>query len=286
MKIVIADKSAVHVNAIFTNFSAYSGSTLVLGIFLFTVQIYADFGGYSNIAIGLGKLLGFNLMQNFAYPYFARDIREFWRRWNISLTTWFRDYAFLPIAYSLSRKIKSAKFFLIKTDLVIYIIGISITWALTGLWHGANYTFIIWGAIHGFFLIVYHLTIKPKKRLLKRLNISNNNSVLIFFETLATFIIIMFSWIFFRADNVGHALNYISGIFSVSSFTIPEIRPNIIFFIILFFVVEWLGRKHEYAIADFGNKLPKPLRWVIYYSIIFIILYYAGKEEQFIYFQF
>ena len=235
MKIVIADKSAVHVNAIFTDSSAYSGSTLILGIFLFTVQIYADFGGYSNIAIGVGKLLGFNLMQNFAYPYFARDIREFWRRWNISLTTWFRDYIFLPTAYSLSRKIKSAKFFLIKTDLVIYIIGISITWTLTGLWHGANYTFIIWGAIHGFFLIVYHLTIKPKKKFLKRLNISNNNSVLIFFETLATFIIIMFSWIFFRADNVGHALNYISGIFSLSSFTIPEIRPNII--ILYYFVL-------------------------------------------------
>jgi D-alanyl-lipoteichoic acid acyltransferase DltB (MBOAT superfamily) len=170
--------------------------------------------------------------------------------------------------------------------LAIYIIGISITWALTGLWHGANYTFIIWGAIHGFFLIVYHLTIKPKKKFLKWLNISNNNSVLIFLETLATFMIIMFSWIFFRADNVGHALGYISGIFSLSSFTIPEIRPNIIFFIILFFVIEWLGRGQEYAIAAFGNKLPKPLRWVIYYSIIFIILYYAGKEEQFIYFQF
>jgi D-alanyl-lipoteichoic acid acyltransferase DltB (MBOAT superfamily) len=286
MKIVIADKSAVHVNVIFSDFTMYSSSTLILGAVLFTVQIYADFGGYSNIAIGTGKLLGFNLMQNFAYPYFARDMREFWRRWNISLTTWFRDYVFLPTAYSLSRKSQSARSNFLKSDFFIYIVGISITWTLTGLWHGANFTFINWGAIQGFFLIVYHLTIKPKKKLLKHLNISNNNSALIFFETFATLIIITFSWIFFRADNVGHALNYLSEIFSLSSFMIPEIRPNIIFFIILFFVIEWLGRSQEYAIAAFDNKLPKPLRWVIYYSIIIIILYYAGKEEQFIYFQF
>lgn len=119
MKVVIADKCAVNVNTIFSDSPTYSGSTLILGIFLFTVQIYADFAGYSNIAIGLGKLFGFNINKNFAYPYFAKDIREFWQRWNISLTNWFRDYVFLPIAYSVSRNIKTDRFNLIKTEFLI-----------------------------------------------------------------------------------------------------------------------------------------------------------------------
>ncbi|MCK9423293.1 MAG: MBOAT family protein [Bacteroidales bacterium] len=286
MKIVIADRCAVNVNAIFSDSSTQLGSTLILGIFLFTVQIYADFAGYSNIAIGLGKLLGFNIMQNFAYPYFSRDIRAFWKRWNISLTSWFRDYVFLPIAYSVSRNIKSERFYLIKTEFLIYAIGLSVTWVLTGLWHGANYTFIIWGAIQGFFLLIFHITIKPKKRLLKRLNLNNNNVILIFIETIATFIIIMFSWTFFRADNIGHALSYISGIFSMSSFTIPVINPITTFLIVAFFVIEYLGRDQEYAIARLWMNWYKPIRWAMYYTIIFIIIYFMGEEQQFIYFQF
>lgn len=291
MKIVIADNCAVTVNIIFTDSSKYSGSTLVLGIFLFTVQIYADFAGYSNIAIGVGKLLGFKIMKNFAYPYFARDIREFWQRWNISLTTWFRDYVFLPIAYSVSRKIKSDRFYFIKTEFLIYIVGITVTWMLTGLWHGANYTFIIWGLIHGLFLIINHVTAKPRKRLLKRLNIRNDNILLIIGDSLATFIIIMFSWIFFRADDVGHALTYISGIFSFSILTIPHFAGKrsalaTVFFIAGFLIIEWLGRDQEYAIARLGLKWYRPVRWAMYYGIILAIFYFAGKEQQFIYFQF
>jgi len=291
MKIVIADNCAVTVNTIFTDSSKYSGSTLVLGIFLFTVQIYADFAGYSNIAIGVGKLLGFKIMKNFAYPYFARDIREFWQRWNISLTTWFRDYVFLPIAYSVSRKIKSDRFYLIKTEFLIYTGGITVTWMLTGLWHGANYTFIIWGFIHGLFLIINHVTAKPRKRLLKRLNIRNDNILLIIGDSLATFIIIMFSWIFFRADDVGHALTYISGIFSNSLLTIPffpGMRRTLttIYTVVGFSIIEWLGREQEYAIAHFGLKWHRSIRWAMYYAIVIAILYFKGSDQQFIYFQF
>jgi alginate O-acetyltransferase complex protein AlgI len=286
MKIVIADKCAVTVNKIFADSSANTGSTLILGLFLFTVQIYADFAGYSNIAIGLGKLFGFNIMQNFAYPYFSRDIREFWKRWNISLTTWFRDYVFLPIAFSVSRILKAEKYFLLKTEFIIYAVGLSVTWMLTGLWHGANYTFIIWGAIQGLFLLIHHLLLQPRRRFLKRIRLSNNNELLMFFERLITFIIIMFSWTFFRADSIGHALRYISGIFSMSAFTIPVMNPLTTLCIVLFFIAEWLGRDQEYAIARLWMKWYKPARWAMYYIICFAIFYFLEKEQQFIYFQF
>ncbi len=287
MKIVIADRCAVHSNLIFADSSTYAGSTLILGIFFFTVQIYADFAGYSNIAIGIGKLLGFNIMQNFNFPYFVRDIREFWKRWNISLTTWFRDYVFLPIAYYVSRNIKSDHFYLIKAEFLIYTVGIAFTWILTGLWHGANYTFIIWGLFHGFFLIINHVGAKPRKRLLKRLNIRNDNIMLTIVDFLVTFIIIMLSWIFFKADNLGHALSYFSGIFSLSIFTIPVIIPKVTLLLIAgFSIVEWMGRGQEYAIAKLGSNWPFLVRWAIYYGIILLIFYFGGSEQQFIYFQF
>lgn len=291
MKIVIADNCAVTVNTIFTDSSKYSGSTLVLGIFLFTVQIYADFAGYSNIAIGVGKLLGFKIMKNFAYPYFARDIREFWQRWNISLTTWFRDYVFLPIAYSVSRKIKFNRFYLIKAEFLIYMVGITVTWILTGLWHGANYTFIIWGLIQGLFLIINHVTTKPKKRLLKRINIRNENIILVVVDVLATFGIVMFSWIFFRANDVRHALKYISGIFSSSILTIPhftEMRKELatLFFIVGLIIVEWLQRDKEHGLQI--DSINRPIfRWGIYYTLIFIIfLFGSSTANQFLYFKF
>ena len=289
MKMVIADNCVGYVSTIFHGFESYNGSTLALGAFLFTVQIYTDFAGYSNIAIGIGKLLGFNLMQNFAYPYFSRDIRDFWKRWNMSLTTWFRDYTFLPVAYWVSGKIKSEKFYFIKTEILIYITGITLTWMLTGLWHGANYTFIVWGLIQGVFLIIYHISVKPRKRLLKRFNLSNNNSVFIFVETLLTLTIIMFSWIFFRADNLWDACKYISGIFTSSLFTAPDIKVDSVLLILiaLFFLVEWIGRKQEYAIEGIGKKWPILFRWSLYCLVIFLIgMFMSTSESPFIYFQF
>ena len=289
MKMVIADNCVGYVSSIFHDFESYNSSALVLGAFLFTVQIYADFAGYSNIAIGIGKLLGFNIMQNFAYPYFSRDIRDFWKRWNMSLTTWFRDYTFLPVAYWVSGKIKSEKFYFINTEFLIYITGITVTWMLTGLWHGANYTFIVWGLIQGVFLIFYHASVKPRKRLLKRIHLSNNNSIFIFVETLFTLTIIMFSWIFFRAENVGEACKYISGIFTFSLFSVPDIKTDPVLFLMiaLFFIVEWFGRKQEYAIAGIGLKWPVLLRWSLYCIIIFLIgMFMSTNESPFIYFKF
>ena len=150
MKVVIADRCALIVNQIFQNFSIHKGSTLLSGGLFYTIQVYSDFAGYSLIALGVSKLFGFDLMKNFAYPYFSRDITQFWKRWHISLTTWFRDYVFLPISYQLSRRFPSEKVLFIKTDIFIYFIGISLTWLLTGLWHGGNYTFVLWELLMDF----------------------------------------------------------------------------------------------------------------------------------------
>ena len=291
MKIVIADHCADHVNTIFNDIPVWSGSTLFLGMILFTIQIYADFAGYSHIAIGIGKLLGFRIIQNFDYPYFARDIKQFWQKWNISLTSWFRDYLFLPIAFAMSGRLKQDRICGIKTDLLIYITGITVTWSLTGLWHGANFTFIAWGTIHGGFLIIYHIIRKPRKRILKRIHVGYNAIILKIFDASFTLTIVMFSWIFFRANTIEDAGAYIGKIFSSSLFTIPRFTGdsnlvNIFLLIIAFFAIEWIGRKQEYPIATLGQRWPRILRWSLYYTIILIIFFFTHPEQPFIYFQF
>lgn len=222
MKVVIADRCASHANDIFQNFNNYNGSTLFLGGIFYTVQVYADFAGYSLIAIGISRLLGFDLIRNFAYPYFSRNISEFWKRWHISLTSWFRDYVFLPISFAVSRKIPAEKVWFVKTDLVIYIVGISITWLLTGLWHGGNYTFIIWGGINGFFLIFYQIFKKTRNQILKRLKVGHENLLLIIWERIFILLIIIFSWIVFRSENIGSSIKYITEILSPSLFALPR----------------------------------------------------------------
>jgi D-alanyl-lipoteichoic acid acyltransferase DltB (MBOAT superfamily) len=291
MKIVIADRCAILVNDIFQNFSNYNGSKLFFGGLLFTVQIYADFAGYSLIAIGTAKLLGFELIKNFNYPYFATNIADFWKRWHISLTSWFRDYVFIPIAYSVSRMIPSEKVWFIKTDYLIYAIGISITWFFTGLWHGANSTFILWGLMNGFLLIVYRISSKPLKRLAKNMKVSKNNIFMISFERIIIILVIIFSWIVFRAENIGHAISFISQIFSPSFFSWPKFSDPLdvyitLLFICIFMVVEWLGREQHHAIANIGTKWNRILRYSFYYAILMAIIWLGGNEVQFIYFQF
>jgi alginate O-acetyltransferase complex protein AlgI len=286
-KVVIADGLVTYVNNIFSGYSEYSGSTLLIGALFFTIQIYADFSGYSNMAIGIAKLFGFSLMKNFAYPYFSRNISEYWKRWHISLTTWFRDYIFLPMSFFISSGIKNEKIFLIRTDQFIYIIASTVTWFLTGLWHGPSYTFIAWGLINGIFLIIFHLLIKPRKKLLKKLKINNDNPVIVFFETIITVIFVILAWVFFKSNSLYEAYLYIHGIFSNSLFSIPEIRPKTITILILiFFLIEWIGRKNQYPIANVGAKLKRPLRWAFYYGIISAIFLFGGKSQEFIYFQF
>ena len=195
-KIVIADNCAKYANIIFNNYEDYSGSTLLLGAFFFAFQIYGDFSGYSDIAIGVSRLFGFNLKRNFAFPYFSRDIAEFWRRWHISLSTWFRDYLYIPLGGS-----KGGIQMRIRNTFIIFVVS--------GFWHGANWTFIVWGALNA----IYFLPL-----LLMKKNRVNTNQVAEgrylpnfkeLYQMLFTFFITLIAWVFFRADNVLHAISYL-----------------------------------------------------------------------------
>ena len=277
-KIVIADNCAEYANMIFNNSSDYSGSTLVLGALFFTFQIYGDFSGYSDIAIGTSRLFGFDLMRNFNFPYFSRDIAEFWRRWHISLSTWFRDYLYIPLGGS-----RGTLFTKIRNVFIIFIVS--------GFWHGANWTFIFWGALNALYFIPLMITK------------SNRNNIDIiakgnyfpgrkeFLLMCLTFSMTVFAWIFFRAENISHAFQIVGTIFSSSLFTIPyfpnisEITP-IVILVCLFLIVEWCGREGQYAIAEMGLKWNRVIRYFIYYIIILAIFWFSGKEQQFIYFQF
>ena len=277
-KIVIADNCAEYANLIFNNSTEYSGSTLVLGALFFTFQIYGDFSGYSDIAIGTSRLFGFDLMRNFNFPYFSRDIAEFWRRWHISLSTWFRDYLYIPLGGS-----RGGIWTKVRNTFVIFIVS--------GFWHGANWTFIIWGALNA----IYFLPLLLTKSNRTNLDIIAQGKYLPnmkeFSFMILTFGLTVFAWIFFRADNLNHAISYISEIFSSSLFSVPyfsgRMRALITsFLVIIFLLIEWFGREHPYAIAFLEIKTSRTFRWIFYYIIVLTLFFYGGKEQQFIYFQF
>ncbi|MCC1484897.1 MBOAT family O-acyltransferase [Winogradskyella immobilis] len=273
-KIVIADNCAVYANQIFNDSDNLSGSTLAVGAILFAFQIYGDFSGYSDIAIGTSRLFGFNLKQNFATPYFSRDIAEFWRRWHISLSTWFRDYLYIPIGGSRASFTKTIR-------------NIFIIFMVSGFWHGANWTFIIWGALNALYFLPLLLSKKNRNHLDHVAKGSYFPSLKEFAAMLSTFILTCFAWIFFRAENIGHAWAYISKIFSMSLFTIPEVRPSdVSILVIIFLIIEWIGRESQYAIEKIGLQWKKPIRYLFYYTIIFAIFWFSRSEQEFIYFQF
>jgi len=273
-KIVIADNCAKYANIIFNNSSEYSGSTLVLGAIFFTFQIYGDFSGYSDIAIGTSRLFGFNMKQNFAFPYFSRDIAEFWRRWHISLSTWFRDYLYIPLGGS-----RGGTWNKIRNVFIIFIVS--------GFWHGANWTFIVWGALNALYFLPIFITNNNRNNLSIVARGKYFPNVKEFLSMSLTFGLTVFAWIFFRANNVEHAIKYITDIFSSSLFSIPEIRPSNMPFLILFLLlIEWRGRNNKHALTFNSNKKFYLLRWVLYIFIMLLIFSYGGKEQQFIYFQF
>ena len=276
-KIVIADNCAEYANIIFNNSAEYSGSILVLGAIFFTLQIYGDFSGYSDIAIGTSRLFGFDLMQNFNFPYFSRDIAEFWRRWHISLSTWFRDYLYIPLGGS-----HGGTWMKIRNTFIIFIVS--------GFWHGANWTFIIWGLLNAIYFLPLLLTNNNRNNLDTVAQGKLFPSLKELSFILLTFAMTVLAWIFFRAENIEHALQYISSIFknpnSFVSLGIYWKYKTIILLISIFIAIEWFGRDGQYAIARLGLSWKLPFRYLLYYALIFTIFWFGGKEQQFIYFQF
>ncbi len=277
-KVVIADNSAQIVNEIFNNSANYSGSTLVLGALFFAFQIYGDFSGYSDIAIGTSRLFGFDLRQNFNFPYFSRDIAEFWRRWHISLSTWFRDYLYIPLGGS-----RGGTWMRVRNTFIIFIVS--------GFWHGANWTFIVWGALNAIYFLPLLLL---KKNRVNRDRVAEGRylpNLKEFFQIGTTFSLTVLAWVFFRAENMGHALSYLSTIFSKSILTTPHFAGMghallTAVLIAIFVFVEWIGRDSQYAIETLGLKWKKSMRYAMYYLIVFAIFSFMGEQQEFIYFQF
>ncbi|WP_179319468.1 MBOAT family O-acyltransferase [Winogradskyella helgolandensis] len=276
-KIVIADNCAEYANQIFNNSSDYSGSTLVLGAIFFTFQIYGDFSGYSDIAIGTSRLFGFNLKQNFATPYFSRDIAEFWRRWHISLSTWFRDYVYIPLGGS-------------RGSLLNKIRNVFIIFLVSGFWHGANWTFIVWGALNALYFLPILLTKKNRNYLDIVAKDKRLPSLKDFWLMSFTFGLTVFAWIFFRAESLQHAIDYITGIFSGSLFNIPQSLTSdtllTLLLICFFIVIEWLGREGQHTLSQLCRIEKRYYRWCFYLIICLLIFMHQGKQQEFIYFQF
>lgn len=270
-KIAVADTCAVYVDQVFGNFQAQNGTTLIIAAILFAIQIYGDFSGYSDIAIGTAKLFGIRLMRNFRNPYFSRDIAEFWRRWHISLTTWFRDYVYIPLGGSRVSKGK-----IIRNTFIIFL--------LSGFWHGANWTFIAWGAYHAILFLPLILMGKNRKYLNE---VAEGKALPSLKETgqmLLTFMLATAGWIIFRSDSIAQAWQYFAQIphlgtpYTEGLLTITLLTAGM-------FVVEWVQRQREHGL-DLQMLKSHILKFSIYYIIIFILFLVQKGAESFIYFQF
>ena len=273
-KMVIADNCAVYVDRIFSTYQTQSGSTLLLAAIFFAFQIYGDFSGYSDMAIGTGKLFGFKTMKNFNFPYFSRDIAEFWRRWHISLTTWFRDYVYIPLGGSRCSKAK-----IVRNTFVIFL--------LSGLWHGANWTFIAWGAFHAFLFLPLILMGKNRKY---RDTVAEGRlfpSLKEFGQMLLTFFLATVGWIIFKADSIGQAWNYLKGIRSTSLFSRPDASgvTGFAVAIVIMLLVEWLQRDKDHGFDLSGIKRGV-IRYAAYLAVLFLTFALGGHAVNFIYFQF
>ena len=280
-KVVVADNCGEIADVIFENSTQLTGPLLVLGTVLFAFQIYGDFSGYSDIAIGSARLLGFRLMQNFAFPYFSRDIAEFWRRWHISLSTWFRDYVYIPLGGS-------------RTGTLQGIRNVFIIFLVSGLWHGANWTFVIWGALNAF----YFLPLLLSERNRRYLDVASPGRLLPTVDDamriLLTFSLTCIAWIFFRSASVEIAFQYLGNMFVMPSTDLGEQLRELgiplekltsaVVPVVLMTVVEWLQRTKQYGLESI--RLPFLARWTIYLALTLSILEYSGTRRQFIYFQF
>ena len=306
-KIVVADNCATYVDTVFADISNQSGSTLLLAAVLFTFQIYGDFSGYSDIAIGTSKLFGIKLMRNFNVPYFSRDIAEFWRRWHISLTTWFRDYVYIPLGGSRPvvparlevkgerRKARYIKSITVRNTFIIFL--------LSGFWHGANWTFVLWGAYHALLFVPLLLLNKNRRYrdTVATITLPDGTvktkwlpSLKEAGQMLLTFMFVVFGWIIFRVSDIETLILWISGIFDVSLFNSPWLINRVYYiplmiFILIMIIIEWISRNDNYKFNGIESLFIFRSQWVriVFYALaMLIILYCRGGIKEFIYFQF
>ena len=276
-KLVVADNCASVVNTYWDQYQSLPGLTLFLLGVLFTFQIYCDFSGYSDIAIGCARLFGFNLMRNFNYPYFSRSIPEFWRRWHISLTTWFRDYIYFPLGGSRCDKWKIIR-------------NVYIVWGISGLWHGANWTFVCWGLFHATLLAIYNVlgvNTKYKDVVAYGRYLPNIKEAC---QMGFTFFLAVIGWIIFRSENITQAFEYLSAMCSNKIFDASLIYGRVyLCYGIVLLIIEWLQRDKQHVL-QFGKAKVfqyRWVRWILYYFLIILIYYISSDENQtFIYFQF
>lgn len=275
-KIVIADRLALYVNAAYNHQAHENGKTLLLATIFFAFQIYCDFSGYSDIAIGAAKVMGFKLMTNFNHPYFSRNISEFWKRWHISLSSWFRDYLYISLGGN-------------RVSIPRWYMNLFIVFLISGLWHGANWTFIIWGALNGFYLIFAILTKRPRDKFDELIGLNKFPKLKSFLQILTTFALSCFAWIFFRANNLKDALNIIKRIFTVKGPLFYE-NPSILifaFFGILFLLAVELKKEYYRGNFSFTHNKSWLVRNITYATLIVLILLIGVLDGgQFIYFQF
>jgi D-alanyl-lipoteichoic acid acyltransferase DltB (MBOAT superfamily) len=273
-KVVLADNCAIFADAVFEGYAGASVSQLLLGMLFFAFQIYGDFSGYSDIALGTSKLFGIKLLRNFAFPYFSRDIAEFWRRWHISLSSWFRDYLYIPLGGS-----KGGKWMSVKNTLIIFVVS--------GFWHGANWTFIAWGLLNAIYFIPLLLFNKNRNNL----NIIAESSILPSLKEISqlivTFSMVCIAWVFFRAATITDAFYYFSSIFSNKGIAkIEELSPVYpILSIIFLILIEWGGRRSDIPFIQFKNLFIRRLVYFFVFMLIFLMGAYINPRS-FIYFQF
>ncbi|KJJ85295.1 membrane bound O-acyl transferase MBOAT family protein [Candidatus Omnitrophus magneticus] len=276
-KVVIADRLAIYIERIYSNVDLYPAPTLILATYFFAFQIYCDFSGYSDIAIGSAKMMGFDLMENFQRPYFSTSIAEFWKRWHISLSTWFRDYLYIPLGGNR-----------VKTKWRWYF-NLFTVFAVSGLWHGANWTFVIWGALHGFYLVFSIITAKFRERVANVIGLTQFPFIRKIIQIFITFHLVCFGWIFFRANSVRDAHVVISKIFSLNWGKFAEDSQKTLgyaFFGLSILILIEIFQNNR-ALPEFIQKNNLALRWGFYvFCATIILLMGVFDGGQFIYFQF
>ncbi len=279
-KAVIADRLALMVDTVYNDPGSHYGISVIIATIFFAFQIYCDFSGYSDMAIGAAQVMGFHLMTNFNRPYFAKSISEFWKRWHISLSTWFKDYLYVPLGGN--RVVKWRWYF-----------NLFITFMISGLWHGANWTFIVWGALHGFYLVFALITADSRNNLNKSLGLTKNSALLKWMQSISVFVLVSFAWIFFRAATIQDAFTLIQNAFIINSSQLSAtmFSGNYyefflgVFFIVLLLIIEWTKRGRK--MREYVDKQPAWIRYSLYLLIVLVIINFGVfGGNNFIYFQF